>query len=103
MGKGDSKRSQALFWKISAPWPAHPSKPDHWVSYAVVLDQWKLCTSRNFEHTELFDLVHDPLEKNDLSKKEKSVVQKLKKLLDDWIDSLPKKPTGDVFSSLRNK
>jgi hypothetical protein len=43
------------------------------------------------------------LEKNDLSKKEKSVVQKLKKELDDWIDSLPKKPTGDVFSSLRNK
>ena len=103
MGKGNSKRSQALFWKISAPWPAHPSKPDHWVSYAVVLDQWKLCTSRNFEHMELFDLVNDPLEKNDLSKEEKSVVQKLKKELDDWIDSLPKKPTGDVFSSLRNK
>ena len=29
--------------------------------------------------------------------------KKLKKELDDWIDSLPKKPTGDVFSSLRNK
>jgi N-acetylgalactosamine-6-sulfatase len=103
MGKGESKRSKALFWKISAPWPAHPSKPDHWVSYAVVLDQWKLCTSRNFDHMELFNLITDPLEKNDVSNKEKSVVKKLKKELDDWLASLPEKPTGNVFSSLRDK
>jgi N-acetylgalactosamine-6-sulfatase len=103
MGKGESKRSKALFWKISAPWPAHPSKPDHWVSYAVVLDQWKLCTSRDFDHVELFDLVTDPLEKTDLANEENKIVKKLKRELDNWLASLPEKPTGDVFSSLRNK
>ena len=66
------------------------------MSYAVVLDQ--LFFARvEILNTWNFDLVNDPL-KNDLSKEEKSVVQKLKKL-DDWIDSLPKKPTG-MFSHL---
>jgi len=52
---------------------------------------------------ELFNLITDPLEKNDVSNKEKSVVKKLKKELDDWLASLPEKPTENVFSSLRDK
>jgi N-acetylgalactosamine-6-sulfatase len=103
MGKGDTKRTKPLFWRTSAPWPAHESKPDHWVSYVVVSQQWKLCLNRDLEYAELFDLVKDPLEKKNVAAKQEQVVAKLKTMLDDWLASLPPKPTGNVFSSLRKQ
>jgi N-acetylgalactosamine-6-sulfatase len=103
MGKGQAKRSKPLFWRTSAPWPAHESKPDHWVSYVVVSQQWKLCLNRDLEYAELFDLVKDPLEKKNVVDKQEQVVAKLKTMLDDWLASLPPKPTGNVFSSLRKQ
>jgi N-acetylgalactosamine-6-sulfatase len=103
MGKGDTKRTKPLFWRTSAPWPAHESKPDHWVSYVVVSQQWKLCLNRDLEYAELFDLVKDPLEKKNVVDKQEQVVAKLKTMLDDWLASLPPKPTGNVFSSLRKQ
>lgn len=103
MGKGDTKRTKPLFWRTSAPWPAHESKPDHWVSYVVVSQQWKLCLNRDLEYAELFDLVKDPLEKKNVASKQEQVVAKLKTMLDDWLASLPPKPRGNVFSSLRKQ
>ena len=103
MGKGELRRNKPLFWRLSAPWPANEAKPDHWVSYAVVLDQWKLCASRDLSYFELYNLVEDPLEKKDLADEQKKIVNKLKKELDNWLVSLPLKPTGNVFSKLRNK
>ena len=103
MGKGEAKRSKPLFWRTSAPWPAKEAKPDHWVSYVVVSQQWKLCLNRDLEYAELFDLVKDPLEKKNVAAKQEQVVAKLKTMLDDWLASLPPKPTGNVFSSLRKQ
>ena len=101
MGKGDQLRSKPLFWRISAPWPAHPTKPDHWVSYAVVYGKWKLCLNHDFSHFELFDLVNDPMEQSNVATKQVKAVNKMRKQLDQWLATLPKKPTGNVFSSLR--
>ena len=79
------------------------SKPDHWVSYVVVSQQWKLCLNRDLEYVELYDLTKDPLEKEHGRSKQEQVVVKLKTMLDDWLASLPEKPSGDVFSSLRKQ
>jgi hypothetical protein len=51
---------------------------------------------------ELYDLVTDPLEKNDLKEKHPEAVKELIKILEQWQTTLPIKPTGDVFSNLRN-
>ena len=91
-----------LFWKTVAPWPARKTKPDHWVSYAVVSQNWKLVTNRTAGYVELYDLVTDPLEKNDLKEKHPLQVIQLTKMLAQWQTTLPTKPTGNVFSKLRN-
>ena len=103
MGKGEKTRSKPLFWRTSAPWPAHESKPDHWVSYVVVSEQWKLCLSRDLEYVELYDLVNDPLEKRNTALNQNQVVAELRTILNEWLASLPQKPTGNVFSSLRKQ
>ena len=101
-GKGKALREKPLFWKTVAPWPARKTKPDHWVSYAVVSKNWKLVSNRNAQYIELYDLVADPLEMNDLKEKHPAKVTQLKKMLNQWQRTLPAKPTGDVFSNLRN-
>ena len=101
-GKGTAIREKPLFWKTVAPWPARKTKPDHWVSYAVVSKNWKLVSNRDAKYVELYDLVDDPLEKKDLKEKYPARVTQLKKMLSQWQGTLPAKPTGNVFSNLRN-
>ncbi|MBT5716163.1 MAG: sulfatase-like hydrolase/transferase [Opitutae bacterium] len=101
MGRGNKLRKKPIFWKMSAPWPANESKPDHWVAYAVVHEQWKLVLNKDHSHLELYDLVNDPLESTDLAEKNSETVNRLKTLLQKWLSSIPAKPTGNVFSSLR--
>jgi arylsulfatase A-like enzyme len=100
-GNGKARREKPLFWKSGAPWPAQQFKPDHWVSYVIVDQNWKLVTSRNTEHVELYDIVADPYEKNDLKESRPAVVTELQTKLNQWKASLPAKPTGDVFSAER--
>jgi N-acetylgalactosamine-6-sulfatase len=101
MGKGNPLRKKPIFWRMSAPWPVNESKPDHWVAYAVVHEQWKLVLNKDQSHAELYDLVRDPLESEDLAEKNSETVNRLKTLLQEWLSSIPAKPTGNVFSSLR--
>ena len=63
---------------------------------------WKLVSNRDVKYVELYDLVTDPLEKKDLKEKHPAKVSELKKMLSQWQGTLPAKPTGDVFSNLRN-
>ena len=67
----------------------------------MVSQQWKLVTNAKGNHVELFDLVQDPYENNDLKDKNPKVVKELTQLLEAWKESLPPKPTGKVFSKLR--
>jgi len=104
MGKTkEAVREKPLFWKSQAPWPAPKSKPHHWVSWAVVDQNWKLVANRDVSHVELYDIAADPLEEADLSEEKPEVVTQLLATLEEWKATLPDKPTGDVFSAERKK
>jgi N-acetylgalactosamine-6-sulfatase len=103
--KGDATkiREKPLFWKYESAWPANESKPEHWVSYAVIDQQWKLVANNDSSYVELYDIAADPLEKVNLKEKKPKVVKQLLATLSDWQASLPPKPTGDVFSAERSQ
>ena len=101
-GTVSPSRDKPLFWKMRSAWPIRKSRPYHWVSYAIVKDKWKLVSNMDASYVELYDIVADPLEKTDLKETNRSVVTKLLEQIDEWKEGLPAKPTGEVFSRLRN-
>jgi N-acetylgalactosamine-6-sulfatase len=68
----------------------------------VVSQQWKLVANRDAGYVELYDLLADPLEKNDLKEKHPQAVKQLVNMLEEWKATLPAKPSGQVFSKLRD-
>ena len=96
------KREKPLYWKYESPWPAPGNRPDHWVSYAVVDQAWKLVTNKDLSYVELYDLAGDPYEKHDQKGAKPEVVQQLLEKLEAWQSTLPAKPEGKVFSAERD-
>ncbi len=103
MGKPADVRTKPLFWKMKGSWPIAENKPHHWVSYAIVDQQWKLVANNDSSYAELYDLANDPLEKNDLKDDKPEVVVELLKKIAQWKATLPGKPSGDVFSEERSQ
>jgi hypothetical protein len=102
-GSGSAKRDKPLFWKAMSRWPARKTQPNHWVSFAVVSENWKLVTNQDGSYVELYDLVADGLETSDLSKLKPEVTKSLVEKIEAWKRTLPEKPSGNVFSSERIK
>lgn len=102
-GKVMPSRGTPLFWKIGASWPARDSKPDHWVSWAVVHRNWKLAANKDLSHIELYDIANDVGEATDVSAEKKSVVHDLTGMLKAWQSTLPDEPAGKVFSKERDE
>ncbi|MFT6181781.1 MAG: arylsulfatase A-like enzyme [Paracoccaceae bacterium] len=99
-GKQEARlRKKPLFWKSGS----NKQSKTHWVSYAVVHQQWKLVTNQDGTQKELFNIIADPYEKTNLAESNKEGVAHLSQLLEDWKMTLPEKPTGNVFSELRQK
>ena len=96
-------RSRPLFWKMNSAWPPQKTRPDHWVSYAVVHDRWKLVASRDLSHVELFEISSDPYEKHNVGSKHPQAVRELLTKLENWKKTLPAAPAGNVFSAERNQ
>lgn len=103
LGKPVQKRSRALFWKMQSAWPIPKSRPHHWVSYAVVHENWKLLTNRDARYSELYDIVADPYEKKNLADERPEVLRQLLQQIDRWKATLPESPSGDVFSEERSQ
>lgn len=97
-GKPYPVRTKALFWKMKGAWPINDQKPDHWVSYAIVDQNWKLVANNDLSYVELYDISKDVYEKNDLKGRNQDIVDDLTKQLRDWQQSLPEKPSEKLFS-----
>ncbi|MFK7911085.1 MAG: sulfatase [Akkermansiaceae bacterium] len=102
-GKAKSKREKPLFWKIDAAWPAAKNRPDHWVAYAIVDQQWKMVTNKNSDFIELYNIAADPYEKKDLKAGNPDVVVRMIKMLADWKATLPSEPDETCFSKERKQ
>ena len=100
-GNGSPTRQKPLFWKMRSAWPIPKTRPYHWVSYAIVSENWKLVSNADASYVELYDIVADPFEKTDLRKDKPDAVKQLLGQLEDWKETIPAKPTGEVFSNLR--
>ncbi|WP_372794521.1 sulfatase [Pontiella sp.] len=100
-GRKAPSREKPLYWKYPSKWPARESKPDHWVSYAVVDQTWKLVTNEDLSYVELYDIANDQYEKTDLKNQQPETVKQLIQKLEAWQQSLPAGPAGDVFSAER--
>ena len=103
LGKPTTTRSKPLFWKMQSAWPIPKTRPYHWVSYAIVHENWKLLTNRDASYSELYDIAADPFEKMELAENKSEVVRQLMRKLDQWKATLPESPSGDVFSKERSQ
>ena len=103
LGKENPEREKPLFWKYNSPWPAPKNKPDHWVTYAILDQHWKLVANMDASYVELYDISVDPYEKSDLKRKHPEVVKQLQQRLTQWRASLPAKPDERLFSAERGQ
>ncbi|MDW5290129.1 sulfatase [Formosa sp. PL04] len=97
-GKQYPSRTKPLFWKMGGSWHINQQKPDHWVSYAVVDQTWKLVANKDLSYVELYDIAADVYEKKDLKDENKDVVENLIEKIEAWQKTLPEKPSEKLFS-----
>ncbi len=81
-------RTTPLFWYAAG-------------QYAVRDQHWKLVTGKNGKPAELFDIVADPGESQDLAAKHQEIVRKLEEMLRDWHAALPTSPVPACLSKSR--
>ena len=101
-GKEYPSRTKPLFWKMDGSWPINQKNPDHWVSYAIVKDTWKLVANIDLSYVELYDIASDVYEKKDVKEEQKEVVQSLIIEIKKWQKTLPEKPNNKLFSKARD-
>jgi arylsulfatase A-like enzyme len=103
LGKPTTTRSKPLFWKMQSSWPIRKSRPYHWVSWAIVHENWKLLANRDTTYSELYDITADPFEKINLHDQKPAIVRQLMRKIDNWKATLPESPSGNVFSDERSE
>ena len=100
-GNAYPSRTKPLFWKMNGAWPINERRPDHWVSYAIVDQTWKLVANQDLSYVELYDITKDVYEKKDVKQEHPEVVSQLLEQIRDWQKSLPKGPSKHLFSRER--
>ncbi|MBB3210317.1 N-acetylgalactosamine-6-sulfatase [Rhodopirellula rubra] len=102
LGETKTGRAQPLFWKMANKGTPTQGNPHHWVAFCVVDQNWKLLTNHDASHVELYDIVDDAYEQNDLKESHPEIVSQLLKKISEWKETLPPKPNAMTFSSLRD-
>ena len=80
------KRTKPLFWE----WRFPKVNSNHWAQGAVRKDDWKLLFNEKINKVELYNISKDPFEKENVSEKNKQIVNELKSLWKNWKKELPK-------------
>ena len=96
-GKAYPVREKPLFWKIKTKYAKGQFQ------YAIVYQNWKLLISEDRSIVELYDVVADPYEKNNLKDSKKEKADELIAKIDAWMATLPEKPSPKLFSKLREE
>ncbi|MDC1465711.1 sulfatase-like hydrolase/transferase [Polaribacter sp.] len=100
-GKFYPLRTKPLFWKIDGKWPIKKAMPNHWVSYAIVDQQWKLVANKDLSYVELYNISEDIFEKKNLKENHPKIVNSLIEKIKNWQNTLPEKPNKKLFSKGR--
>ena len=93
LGTDKSVRTKPLFWlrPPDRPGPAD----DHFPDLAVRDGDWKLLIDEDGGRPQLYDLANDVGEKTNLAARKPEVVERLKKLVMEWRESLPVERVSD--------
>ena len=75
--------------------------PNHWVSYAIVDQQWKLVANKDLSYVELYNISEDIFEKKNLKENHPKIVNSLIEKIKNWQNTLPEKPNKKLFSKGR--
>ncbi len=80
------QRTKPLFWDWRF---SRPNSKNQWAAGAVRFGDWKLLTNKDRTRTELYNIVHDPFEENNVAEEGIEKVKELLILLEAWQKELP--------------
>ena len=80
------QRTKPLFWDWRF---SRENSKNQWTAGAVRFGDWKLLTNKDKTRTELYNIVNDPFEKNDLVGEEIERAEELLMMLGVWQEELP--------------
>jgi N-acetylgalactosamine-6-sulfatase len=87
-------RTKPIFWE----WTGTDDEPDWWPRLAVRDGDWKLLMSADGARAELFNVLKDSGESNNLASAQPERVAQLRRMIVAWKASLPKSPPADCIS-----
>jgi arylsulfatase A-like enzyme len=88
------ERTKPIYWE----WRGTDDEPDWWPRLAVREGDWKLLFAPEAQRAELYNLVKDPNETEDLGESEPERVERMTRMALAWQATIPKAPPADCFS-----
>lgn len=94
---GKSEQTEPLLFQSPLPNRLKKYESEKTQQYAVIGNRYKIISTDDRSSFELYDLVNDPFEENDLASEKPEVVQKMKSVLDEWIKSCSASAAGSDY------
>ncbi len=88
LGKATTARTRPLFWKRPPDRPGPPE--DRWPDLAVREGKWKLLVQEDGTRPQLYDILRDPSESTNLAARHPRIVERLRKSVLAWNETLPR-------------